>query len=657
MTNRSSYIFPFAAALTLAAVSLNGCGESKKLSELQRTGLTAQIVLSKENDLPELKYQAARRDTITVKDSEGNSMFLMKAIKDEDTGDMVASEVIDAAVVTARFRNIAERKGKVDLRFQVIVPAEMQDTDWQLRFYPDMFILGDSLRLDPVIITGSRYRKAQLRGYEHYYRFLASIETDSTRFVDYRQLERFLQREIPDIYYYKNDYSEVSDEVFYSHFGTTEQEALEHFTNKMKKRRNARRLASKDRMYQKYIKSPIAAEGVRLDTVIDEPSGSVIYNYVQTINTRPHLKKADIVLSGEIYDRDKRIYTIPRTEPLTFYISSLSSFADETEHYVTRVIERKAMADVSYKIEFAAGKSDVQLQRGDNVQQIGYVKDNLMDILQNEVFDLDSIVVIANSSPEGSWSANSALSRRRGQAVVRYFEDFVKEYRRSVSADAGYSIDEDGRVKRNTVSVPDIRFISRSVPENWEMLDRLVRDDSRLSDEQRAMYFSLSGVSDKDVRESRMKGDDYYHLLREEFYPRLRVVDFAFHLHRHGMVKDTIRTTERDERYFEGLQKLKDMKYEEAAAILGPYQDYNAAVAFMGCERNVSAMLVLQGLEERTPQVNYLMAILYSRTGNEEAAVQCYLNACREEPSYIHRGNLDPEISALIKLYGLNFDN
>lgn len=657
MTNRSSYIFPFAAALTLAAVSLNGCGESKKLSELQRTGLTAQIVLSKENDLPELKYQAARRDTITVKDSEGNSMFLMKAIKDEDTGDMVASEVIDAAVVTARFRNIAERKGKVDLRFQVIVPAEMQDTDWQLRFYPDMFILGDSLRLDPVIITGSRYRKAQLRGYEHYYRFLASIETDSTRFIDYRQLERFLQREIPDIYYYKNDYSEVSDEVFYSHFGTTEQEALEHFTNKMKKRRNARRLASKDRMYQKYIKFPIAAEGVRLDTVIDEPSGSVIYNYVQTINTRPHLKKADIVLSGEIYDRDRRIYIIPRTEPLTFYISSLSSFADETEHYVTRVIERKAKADVSYRIEFAAGKSDVQLQRGDNVQQIGYVKDNLMDILQNEVFDLDSIVVIANSSPEGSWSANSALSRRRGQAVVRYFEDFVKEYRRSVSADAGYSIDEDGRVRRNSFSVPNIRFISRSVPENWEMLDRLVRDDSRLSDEQRAMYFSLSGVSDKDVRESRMKGDDYYHLLREEFYPRLRVVDFAFHLHRHGMVKDTIRTTERDERYFEGLQKLKDMKYEEAAAILGPYQDYNAAVAFMGCERNVSAMLVLQGLEERTPQVNYLMAILYSRTGNEEAAVQCYLNACREEPSYIHRGNLDPEISALIKLYGLNFDN
>ena len=30
------------------------------------------------------------------------------------------------------------------------------------------------------------------------------------------------------------------------------------------------------------------------------------------------------------------------------------------------------------------------------------------------------------------------------------------------------------------------------------------------------------------------------------------------------------------------------------------------------------------------------------------------LDACRKEPSYRHRGNLDPEISALIKTYGLN---
>jgi len=36
--------------------------------------------------------------------------------------------------------------------------------------------------------------------------------------------------------------------------------------------------------------------------------------------------------------------------------------------------------------------------------------------------------------------------------------------------------------------------------------------------------------------------------------------------------------------------------------------------------------------------------------------VQNYLEACDKDPSYIHRGNLDPEISGLISRYGLNSD-
>ena len=48
------------------------------------------------------------------------------------------------------------------------------------------------------------------------------------------------------------------------------------------------------------------------------------------------------------------------------------------------------------------------------------------------------------------------------------------------------------------------------------------------------------------------------------------------------------------------------------------------------------------------------MAILYSRTGETEMAVESYLKACRQDHAYVHRGNLDPEISTLIKTYGLN---
>ena len=641
------------AGVLLAGISVLSCGGPSKIRNVQEKQLSAQLVLPQESDIPELEFRQSKSDTVVVKDETGKDVLIMKAIRDEESGEMVATDVLQAAIVTARFRNIAERRGKIDLNFQVVVPKDMQDGAWQLRFYPDMFILGDSTRLEPVVITGRDYRRAQLKGYQQYEKFLSKIISDTTYFINVKQLERFLARNIPDVFAFKTDSTEVSDEMFFSYYGVSEQEAVEHYTNSLAKRRNARRLRDRDKMFRRYVKAPIVSEGIRLDTVIQDINGDFVYNYIQTINTRPKLRKVDILLSGSIYEQDKKIYTIPRSEPLTFYISSISSFADPTEHYLTRVIERRAEANASYRIEFAQGRSEIRLDLADNYEQIGFVKDNLTDLLRNEVYDLDSIVVTANASPEGSWATNGALSKRRGEAVVRYFEDFMNDYRRQVAREGGFSVDEQGNVVSTRTTIPRIRFITRSVPENWELLDRLVRNEYRLTDEQKERYFSHEGIRDKDQREARMKGDDYYHFLVDSLYASLRVVDFEFHLARKGMVKDTVHTTELDQRYMEGVQLLRDMDYDEAVKILGPYQDYNAAVAYMAAERNASAMLILQNLE-RTPQVNYLLAILHSRNGDAQKAIQCYMDACRQDQTYVHRGNLDPEISALIKLYGLN---
>ena len=628
------------------------CGPSK-VAVLEQKRTSATLTLQKESDIPELEFRSAKKDTLVIKDDEtGKDIIFMKAIKDDVTGEMVANEVLTAAVVTARFRNVPERRGRIDLQFQVIVPAEMYDSKWQLRFKPEMEILGESTRLDPVIITGTQYRKAQLKGYQQYERFLSRIVSDTTRFIDIVQLERFIARNIPDVFAFKADSTEVTDEVFYSYYGVSEQQAVEHYTDHFAKRRNARRIANRDKMFRKYVKAPIQTEGIRLDTVMQNVNGEFVYNYVQTIHTRPKLRRVDITLSGDIYEQDKLVYKVPESEPLTFYISTISSFADMSEHYKTRVIERRAEANASYRIEFARGKSEIRPELADNERQIGYVKENLEDLLKNEVYDLDSIVVVANASPDGGYAANGALSRRRGEAVVRYFEDFMKDYRRRVSRE-GFSVDEEGRVVSALSKVPNIRFVSRSVPENWDLLDKLVLQDVRLSDADKEKYFSREKIRDKDAREAAMRGDGYYRMMADSLYPRLRVVDFAFHLHRKGMVKDTVHTTELDENYMEGVRLLKDMDYDGAIAVLGPYQDYNAAVAYMAAERNASALLILDRLE-RTAQVNYLLAILYARMGNEKDAVQSYLRACKQEGSYVHRGNLDPEISALIRLYGLN---
>ena len=145
-----------------------GCGtQKKKIEQLEAQKVAAQLALSRNEIEEERKIiEAPRRDTLTVQDDQGNEVLIMKAVKDDESGEMVAHEVLNAAVITARFRNVAERHGKIDLRFEVIVPPEMQDTKWQLRFYPDMFILQDSIRLEPVIITGEEYRANQLRGYD-----------------------------------------------------------------------------------------------------------------------------------------------------------------------------------------------------------------------------------------------------------------------------------------------------------------------------------------------------------------------------------------------------------------------------------------------------------------------------------------------------------
>ena len=643
--------------LAAAALLLFSCGVSRKAQSLARGDVSATLKLRDEEPLlPEMEaLRSHRRDTIRVTGLNGEEMFLMNAVQDEN-GEMVAHDVIDAAVVTARFRNVAERHGEVDLEFQIIVPEAMQDSKWQLRFFPDMYVLGDSIRLEPVVITGRDYRRAQLKGYQQYERFLASIVSDTTRFINVWQLELFLQRNIPEVYAFRSDSTEVSDEQFASVYGITEQQAVDHYTNKIAKRWNNRKKSLRDRMYRKYIKVPIVTEGIRLDTVIRDVNGDFIYNYVQTISTRPKLRKVDIVLSGEVWESDRKVYLMSRSEPLTFYISSLSSFVDGKERYLTRIIERRAQANTACYVDFASGSSEVDISLSNNRDEIGRIRGNLAQLIEDTVYDLDSIVVTASASPEGSARANRSLAQRRSESVCRFFEDYIRHYRDPLDREAGFSIGEDGEVVHE-VHRPDIRFIARNGGENWKMLDALIRKDSTVTDAQKEEYASLrASAVDVDALEEGLRRQPYYRYLREQVYPRLRTVRFDFHLHRKGMVKDTVHTTELDTTYMLGVQAIRDRDYERAVSYLRTYADYNTAVAYCALDYNASALSILETLEP-TAEVLYMRAVVYTRLGRVQEAVQCYVNSCELNPAYIHRGNLDPEIAALIKTYDLNRQN
>ncbi len=659
MKERKIFGIVVLAAALAAVAGLSSCGaayrQQQQLRQMQAQNAAASLKLAREKELARDSvgtYHYVQRDTEQVITLDGHDLKIMNAVRDEKTGEMVASDEIVAAHIEARFRNVAERHGKVDIEFQVIVPKEMYNPEWQLRFYPDMFVLEDSVRLDAVVVTGAGYRRAQLRGYEQYDRFLRSIITDSTMLINLGLLEIFLERNIPEVFQFKNDTSIVTDEQFYSYYGVSEQEAVEYYTYKLLKRKNQRKIDSRERMRNKYIKAPIVTENIRLDTVLTNMNGDFVYNYVQTIATRPRLRKVDVVLSGEIFQQENLLYNMERSEPLTFYISSLSTLAEDRERYIREVVSRRVGASVKADVFFRVGRWDVEPDLADNRSEIDRVKGVLAQLAQDEVYDLDSIVVRSSCSPEGTWTANERLSQNRGAAISKYFVEYQRAVIDSARREAGMMLGLGGEAA-SAHSYRVVPFVSRRLAEDWEGLTEAVIRDPALSPEDKDDYLATVKGEDPDRDERELQRKPYYRHLKDSIYPSLRHTYFEFNLHRKDMEQDTVVTDRLDTVYMRGVQALRDRDYDEAVVLLRPYHDYNAAIAFVAKDMNMSAMDVLKDLEE-TPEVLYMKALVASRLGDEGGAVDCYVRACQANPSFVHRGNLDPEIYYLIQKYGLN---
>ncbi len=643
--------------LLLAGMLAASCGTARKADRLQESQLTAALALpeSWQTGFQEIELPHFAEDSLVVHDFMGREVIIMNAVRDEASGEMVANETLQAARVTARFRNVAERHGKIDLAFQVIVPAAMQDSRWQVRFHPRMNVLDEEVALDDILITGKDFRKTQLRGYQQYERFLRSIVTDTTRFIDMHQLEIWIKRNLPRLYALRRDSTEVSDAQFASIFGVSERQAVDYYTYGWLVRRNERRIRDKDKMFRRYVKVPVQTDHLRLDTLMVNEAGEFVYNYVQTLQTRPKLRKVDIRLAGEVCEQEKVVYTVPESEPLTFYISSLSAFVDGRERYLDQIVSRRVDVQREARLLFEVGDDRVREELGENLQEILQIRATLASLLENESFDLDSIVVTAHASPEGSWKANDALSQRRSESVGRYFERFMQQFADSADRAAGVFINLDGSRAAAPVR-PGIRFSSHAVPENWDQLDRLVEADSLLTLIQKARYRERRLEPDPDRREEAMRADDYYPYLRDFLYPRLRVVSFDFRLHRRDMAQDTIHTTVLDTSYMAGVQAIRDRDYQRALTLLRPYADFNTAIAYCCLDYNASARSILETLD-RSAEVSYMLALVYARQGDERSAVECYLHACSQNDRFVHRGNLDPEISALIRKYDLNHES
>lgn len=608
--------------LLFAAVS---CTPYSRIRKIASGEVAMGLSVTDEKPLEDDDDDDVRIDSIRGTLSEGP--ILMNAIRDSETGEMVATDVITASKVTARFRNVAERAGYVSISFDVTVPSAMSDSRWQLKISPDMRIENDTLPLDPIFITGAMYRAAQLRGYERYQAFLASIVTDPSDLVYLGQLEVFLERHFPETYAMKTDSSFVSDPQAENLFGVTQRQALEHYRKHFRIRLNERRKGMADRMFRKYVKDPIVTEGIRLDTVLTGDEGDFIYRYIHTFRSRPGLKKVAVSLRGSMYERGEMLLQLPFPEDLTYYISSLTTLADTRPKYRMIVLERAVYDNTKALIDFRQGRSDVDTSLGDNRSELLRIRRCIDDVVSREEFVLDSLVVVASCSPEGAYSLNRKLSQARSKAMLDYMREFVPEYWRD-------------------------SLRTSELPENWEQLEKLVESDTSLQENGRQRILEvIRGDELPDVRERRLSKMVEYRYLREKLYPQLRSVRFDFHLHRAGMIKDTIHTTELDTVYMAGLQALKDMEYKTAVTILRPYDDYNSALAFMSADYNHSALDVLSRLDDGDPKVCYLKAMVLMRLGQEEEAMKYFELALAYDPYLEYRANLDPEMYKLVNKY------
>ena len=561
-------------------------------------------------------------DTVVASVSDGP--ILMNAIRDSETGEMVATDVISASRVTARFRNVPERDGYVTIGFDITVPAEMMDSRWQLKVRPAMRIQDDTIQLQPVYMTGKGYRQEQLRGYQRYRSFLASIITDTTDLVRMGQLEIFLQRNFPETYRMKSDSSIVTQPMAESLFGVTQMEALRHYTRDWRVRRNEWKKRNKGAVFRRYVKDSIVREGLKLDTVITR-SGDFIYQYNHTFRSRPGLKKVVVSISGELYEHGKCILALPFPEDLTFYVSSLSSLADTSVRYMMIVLERRVDDHTKALIDFESASARVDTSRGDNASELRRVLRCIGDVVSRDDLVLDSLVVAASCSPEGKSGYNEKLSAARSAAVM----------------------DMLGRSMP-----PELKQLMKasSVPENWSQLRLLVQNDTIMSSAgKRRMLMLMEDLSQPDVVEKKLSHMSEYRYLREKLYPQLRSVSFDFYLHRKGMVKDTVHTTRVDTVYMSGVEALSRLDYKRAVEVLRPYSDYNTALAYVSSGYNHSALQVLEGLDDNDSRVCYLLAMVLSRLGNEKRALKYFERALELAPALEFRANLDPEMSELVR--------
>lgn len=380
--------------------------------------------------------------------------------------------------------------------------------------------------------------------------------------------------------------------------------------------------AAEARAFAHFVKYPYP-QGVRLDSVAAHP-GHISYYYSQEVPTDETSKTMLITLQGKVTALDGSSYVLPSSDTLTYHVSSMLSFVDTTTRYKIKVVRKYATLQDRNYIQFLVNDTHVLDTLGENHAQLEKISARMNELIGQQEYFVDSVTLTASASPEGRYTRNRDLAHGRAHALKGYLRERI-----------GPQVD----------TLLQVRWIA----EDWTELAARIRGDGKLAHGDQILAI-MDSEKDPDRRERKIR-ENYpaeYRYLKEYLYPWLRAVTIRYDLRRRGMIKDTIHTRKVDTAYMRGVELLQKRQYAKALYNLMEYRDRNTVVALLSLGHDAQAGEILDSLP-KTATVEYLKAVACSRLGRKAEGREHFLEACQMDERMQYRGNLDPEITELLK--------
>lgn len=590
----------------MAAQMLLSCSPVRKMERSAQPVGLSQTAKRKLPTAPPAEAIEANGTNVTIIKRDNGISYLTE-IEYEEDGAAISKIDIEKIVVTSSLKSVPERFGFITIDFLVNIPKELQQKDWSIIVTPLLHRTDTTIRLDPVVLRGPRVDRKQDREYQRRDRLEKRLEE-----IDYNR------------YTLRNEQATVAERRA-ALFGKPAPVYTERAAAK-RKRRDAHEpgvwQSERNFRYVTEITQPTYPEA-RLDSVVTQ-AGNIRYHYSQNIRADENNARMKLTLEGRARDFWGRELALEARDTLSYTVTSMTGFIDRTPRYIYRIIEKYATVNDRNWITFPLGKSRIIDTLGNNRTELEKMTSRMNTLLNQYEFFIDSIVLTAACSPEGSIRVNDRISRARAHAVRDYLAEKF-----------GDQVD----------TLIEVRWIG----EDWDNLIGLLHR-SRELEHSDGIIDIIRSTDEPDRRDVliRRAYPDEYEKMREELYPKLRSVNLKYSLRRVGMVKDTVYTTELDSAYMRGVELLEKKDYRGALKILDPYKDINSAITLMSLGYDKQAYEIMVTTPD-TPQRNYMLAILCARSGRIEQGLKFYSRACAADPALEYRGNLDPEIQFLLR--------